>query len=174
LSVSDTVQLVVGGRGVGVVVAVWVDCGAGRTSMISTSRWDGWLSGNRFILFAGIGSTSSSTSVASLVRSTDGISVLDMVCSKAISSDSSSSNSSELSVLVVRGLGGLWAPSALEPRSTRAGSVVVGWGWAETLLALVVTCEPDLGKCAEEEEEGSNESDSKADLVQATSKAVAS
>lgn len=48
---------------------------------------------------------------------------------------------------------GFGSTSALEPRATRAGCVIVLGRWAVSLLALVVTGKPELGEGAKEEEE---------------------
>lgn len=47
----------------------------------------------------------------------------------------------------------LGSTSALEPRATRSGCVIVLGRWTVTFLALVVTGKPELSKGAEEEEE---------------------
>jgi len=161
-------QLVVSASGTCVVVSVWVDAGAGWASVVSTSCWDCRVGSLVLITNISSGCASSGASIPGLVRCTDSVSVLEMMGSKAVCADSS-----ELSILVVCGIGGLWGASTLEPRATRAGGVVVGWRWAVSLLALVVTSKPDLDKSAEEEEEGSNDSNGEADLVQAARESVA-
>lgn len=149
--------------------------------MVPSIGWNGrldWCVGV-FVLLTGVCSTSCGASVTSLVRRADRISVLHMVGSKPSITDCA-----KLSILVGSGRAGLRGASALEPRSSRAGSVVVLGGWAVTLFALVMARKPDLSKGAEEEKEAakgvsldhedrnsvnlrSNKSHSKACLVQA-------
>ena len=68
-------------------------------------------------------------------------------------------------------VGGLGASAAIEPLVTAARGIVVGWGGAKSLLALVVTTKPELHECADEKEEGSEDRNGESCGVQVASKA---
>lgn len=132
-------RLVIGGWFDGVVIPVWVDTGASGTSVVPAIGWNGRVCRcvRVLVLLTGVSSAGSGAGVTSLVRCASSISVLRMVGRK-----SSTTNSAEFSIFVGSGLVGLGGASAFEPTASGAGCVIVLWGWAITLLALVMTGEP--------------------------------
>jgi hypothetical protein len=88
-----------------------------------------------------------------------------------MSSNTSSTYGTELSVLVVCSVCGLWSTVALEPSVSATFGVSVGRRWTETLLFLVVTSEEHLNESTEKEEESSDDGDSESSLVETASEA---
>jgi len=149
-------------RSVRIVVAIWVNTGAGGTSVVTAGSWDCWLS---LILVVCERASRRADSCTSFVRRAK----IAMVSS----SEATGTNSTEFSVLLVSSVGSLWASLASEPFVSTAFGIVVGWGWSETLLFLVMTREPKLHDCTDEKEECSNDGDCEDNLVQFASEANA-
>lgn len=106
-------QLEVGGWLGRVVVTVWIDAGAGGTSVVTAIGWDGrvcWVS--CLVLLASVRSSSSGTRVTGLVRCANSIGVLHMV-----SGETSTTDSAEFSIFLGL-LVGFRSASALEPATT--------------------------------------------------------
>jgi len=140
---------------VGTSVTVWIHAGACWPGVVATVCGHCGLS---LVLVAGV--CVASDGCASLVRWAEISSVL-------ISSQTASTDGTELSVFVVSRVSGLGSTLAIEPAVAAASSISVGWRWTVTLLLLVMLSEPDLDKRADKEDEGSNHSDGKGNLVEA-------
>ena len=126
------------------LVAVGVDAGPGGASVETASR--GHLRGVVVVLGAGVGAVV-------LWLGGDWCDVLVLVVMVVSSCDTTSGNGAELSVLgdVVA------AATTSKPAVTAARCVVVLWGRAEALLALVVPGEPELEKSGKDEQEAARD-----------------